>query len=104
MENLHVTHDQTGFLDKLFNNLIRNNFSPSDERLEIYNFVTSELYKNKMFDYLSELKYRITDGENPNKVMLEIATRDDITQTIFWPISRRLQDYWDEDLYSEFYF
>lgn len=103
MEKLHVKYDKSNSLDREFNNFIRSQVTLTDDRVEIYNYVVSQLAKNGMYIYLGELKYRITDGENPNEVMLDIINRDEITKSIFWHIKRRIQEYLDDDLYGKFY-
>lgn len=72
-------------------------------RWETYNLIMSELIElgeNKLFD---EIKYRFTDGENPNEVILDILNRTPNASGFLWLIRKRISEYIDEDFENEFY-
>ena len=48
----------------------------TEERWETYNIIIEELLKQGKGKYFQEIKYRLTDGENPNDVIIEIIDRD----------------------------
>ena len=59
-----------------------------------------DLIKN-ILDF-TELKYRITDGEDINHVLLDIIDRDDVSHflTLF---NNRLKEFIEEDFYELFF-
>jgi hypothetical protein len=55
-------------------------------------------------DYFDEVKYRLTDGENPNQVILDIINRDlDSVNGLVWLLKRRIEEYIEEDFIRRFY-
>ena len=96
-------------LDKEYNNLITNVLKSADEekknRWEIYDLIISELMKQGNIDYFKELKYRLTDGENPNEIILDFINRDtDDMTSLVWSLKDRLEQFLDEDIYERFFF
>lgn len=96
-------------LDKEYNNLITNVLNSADEekknRWEIYDLIISELMKQGNTDYFKELKYRLTDGENPNEILLDFINRDtDDMTSLVWSLKDRLEQFLDEDIYDRFFF
>ena len=51
-----------------------------------------------------EIKYRITDGEDPNIILLEIINRESETEDgLIWFLKRRVEEYIDEDFFNRFF-
>lgn len=84
---------------------IINNFDEDMEsRWEIYEIITNELINDGKSFYLDELKYRISDGENPNKIFLDIIDREgDSISNIIYLVKNRLEEFLDEDFIKRFY-
>ena len=72
-------------------------------RWETYNLIMSELLKLGKINLFNEIKYRFTDGEDPNKVMLEILERVPNLSGFLWLIRKRIVEYIDEDFENQFY-
>ena len=95
-------------LDKAYNNhmsLIFKSFDEEQEnRWETYNLILNELMSQGNKNYLKEVKYRLTDGENPNKIILDIINRvnDDDVSGLVWFLKRRLEEYLEEDYFNKF--
>jgi len=95
-------------LDKAYNKHINNILVSIDEeeedRWETYSLIVQELINHGKGDYFKELKYRITDGENANKVILDIIERDAEGMNNFvWFFKRRIEEYLEEDFFRQFY-
>ena len=95
-------------LDKEYNNHIYNILNSSTEekknRWEIYDLVISELIKQGDIDYFKEFKYRLTDGENPNEIILDFIDRDtDNVTSLVWSLKNRIEQFLDEDIYDRFF-
>ena len=72
-------------------------------RWETYNLIVEFLIKQGDKNILQEIKYRITEGENPNSVILEIADRDsDNLDGLVWLFKKRLEEYLEEDYFNRF--
>lgn len=96
-------------LDKEYSKLIDNIISTSNEekegRWEIYNLIISEFFKIDDGVYFKEIKYRLTDGEDPNGVILDIISRynpDEINAFISF-LKKRVEEYAEEDFFRKFY-
>jgi hypothetical protein len=94
-------------LDKAYNKHIVNVIESLDEekqaRWETYNLVVEVLTESTKKDYMKEIKYRLTDGEDPNKVMLDIIDREsDNIDGLVWFLKRRIEEYIDEDFFNRF--
>ena len=67
-------------LDKAYNSHIINLFEELDEdkkaRWETYNLIVELLTESTKKDYMKEIKYRITDNEDPNFILLDIIQRE----------------------------
>jgi hypothetical protein len=60
------------------------------------------LNQNK-YEYVNEIKYRITDGEDPNIVILDIIERDsDNIDSVTWFFKRRIEEYIEDDYFKRF--
>ena len=95
-------------LDKAYNRHIIKLFNELDEekqeRWETYNIIIQELINEGKLDTFSEIKYRVTDGEDPNDVILEIIERyGDEMNTIVWFLKRRIEEYQEDDNLRRFY-
>jgi hypothetical protein len=97
--------NKTPLLDKIYNRYINNmslNISEEDEiRWELYSIIIQELYNIKNDIFINEIKYRITDGENPNKVFLSIIQKMNCEN--LWFIKKRLEEFDDEDFFKMFF-
>lgn len=95
-------------LDKAYNKHILNVINSLDEekndRWETYNLIVSELSKNTEKDYLKEVKYRLTDGEDPNLVILDIIEREhELAGGLVWFLKKRVEEYVEEDFFKRFF-
>lgn len=95
-------------LDKAYSELINDVLQTSDDekegRWETYNLIIKELFKVDDGLYFQEIKYRFTDGENPNSVILNILSRYDTNDlsSLVWILSNRVQEYAEEDFFQRF--
>lgn len=83
-------------------NTINNCTDDHIERWETYNDIIDEVVKLGYNSEFEEIKYRITDGENPNKVLLNVFTRIELSPILMF-YSRHLEDYLESDKYSKFF-
>jgi len=93
-------------LDKAYNKHINTVIDSLDEekeaRWETYNVVIQELVGEG--DYFDEIKYRLTDGEDPNNVILDIVNRNiQDANSLTWILKKRIEDYLEEDYIKRFY-
>ena len=92
-------HNRYAMLDKLYHKfIINNNNSNFTERLEVYNIIINELINLNEYNSFDEIKYRITDGENPNVVILDVVNRFLDDNYILWLIKPNIEFFIDEDL------
>lgn len=95
-------------LDKAYNNhinIVLNSLNEEAEnRWETYNLVINELISQGNKSIIKEVKYRFTDGENPNEVLLDIIDRDiDEVSGLVWFLKRRIEEYLEEDYFERFF-
>lgn len=95
-------------LDKEYNRHINNIISTLDEenesRWETYNLIIDSLTHNDYNEYINEVKYRLTDGENPNEIMLDIIERNSLDlDDLIWLLRKRIEEYIEEDFIKKFY-
>lgn len=95
-------------LDKAYTQHINKVLETLDEekegRWETYNIIIEELINDGKGKYFEEIKYRLTDGEDPNKVMLDIIERDiDGVSGIIWFLKRRIEEYLEDDYIRNIY-
>lgn len=88
---------------KLINEIIQTFDEEIKDRWELYNIIINELIKNGKEKYFQELKYRLTDGENPNQVILDIINRDNDTSNMLFYLKNKIKMFLDEDFYKRFY-
>jgi hypothetical protein len=97
--------NKTPLLDKIYAKFINNmtlNISEEDEiRWELYSIIIQELYKTNNDILINEIKYRLTDGETPNKVFLSIIQK--MNCETLWFIKKRLEEFDDEDFFKMFF-
>lgn len=94
-------------LDKLYQSYLFNSIKELDEnklyRFEIYDAIINELVKNGETESFDEIKYRLTGGENPNIVMLDIVNRHEEDNAIFWLMRREITNFIEEDNLNRFF-
>ena len=94
-------------LDKEYNNYVLNIINNSDnqtkERWHIYSIIMDELVKINEIECFEEVKYRLTDGENPNYIMLDIINKNKNNSELLWFIKKRIDEYIDDDFYKLFF-
>tara|TARA_Y100000389_G_scaffold192433_1_gene219872 strand:- start:123 stop:461 length:339 start_codon:yes stop_codon:yes gene_type:complete len=72
-------------------------------RWDIYNLIMEELIKLNKLDLFDEVRYRITDDEDPNKVMIDILNRTEVLSGFLWLVKKRINFFIDEDFENLFY-
>ncbi len=94
-------------LDKEYNNYIKKTVRVLDEekkaRWDIYNLFMNELIKLGLKTVFDEVKYRLTDGEEPNKLILEVISREGKLSELSWFLRNKIETFIDEDFYEKFY-
>lgn len=94
-------------LDREYKNFINKTLRELDEdkgdRWDIYNLFMGELITLGLHTVFEEIKYRITDGENPNYIMLDVINRDGNFSELSWFLKNRIEGYIEEDYYNRFY-
>jgi len=96
-------HNRYTMLDKTYRNFILNNFNTDFvDRLEIYNIIINELIVLGEYDSVDEIKYRITDGENPNDVILDIINKIPGDNYLMWLVKPNIKTFLEEDLIKKY--
>lgn len=95
-------------LDKAYQKLIieiKGNLNEEqEERWEIYNLIIEELINTDRLEAFQEIKYRLTDNEDPNKVMLDIIERYEYDKDSIYPILKsKIEGYIEEDFFKRFH-
>jgi|LakMenEpi03Aug12_release.lakeMendotaPanAssembly.Ray.scaffolds.fasta_scaffold1228333_2 hypothetical protein len=113
MENfdfiVKVSSGKKTILDKeyvrLVNNVISTNDEEKESRWETYDLIIRELFEVDKGIYFGEIKYRITDGEDPNYVILDIISRykESELNYLIWSLKRRIDEYIEDDFYKRFF-
>lgn len=72
-------------------------------RWETYEMIFQELFNEGKTACLNEIKYRLTDGEEPNDVILDVIEKyiDEIG-ALTWFLKRRIEEYKEEDFFKNF--
>jgi hypothetical protein len=104
---LTSSHSKKSTLDKAYfqhiKNLIQTLSEEDEARWEIYSIIIEQLINEGKEQYYTEIKYRISDGENPNEVMLDIIEREaDTVDNVMWFFKRRIEEYLEEDYFKKF--
>jgi hypothetical protein len=89
---------------KYINDVIMMNDENLEERWEIYNLIIKNLFDIDNGVYFEEIKYRITDNENPNHVILDIISRYPVDRLnfIMTYLVKRVEEYSEEDFFKRF--
>lgn len=90
---------------QLINSIIQNCDEENEARWEVYNLMISELFKLDDGIYFQEIKYRVTDEENANEVLLDILSRynpDELNAFVSF-LKKRIEEYAEEDFYKRFF-
>jgi len=95
-------------LDKAYNQHVNNILTTINEdeetRWETYSLIIEFLISQGKKEYLPELKYRFSDGENPNSVILDIIERErDNVDNLTFLLKRRIEEYLEEDFVKRFF-
>jgi hypothetical protein len=95
-------------LDKAYNKHINSVLTTLDEEQEIrwetYNLIMNELIAQGDKTCVKEVKYRLSDGEDPNSVLLDIINRNtDNVNSLVWFLKRRLEEYLEDDNFNRFF-
>ena len=102
---IKATTGKYNYLDRSYQNLIIEN-TKQDK-----NFIRWDIY-SKIIDKVIEIgsplefrniKYRLTDGENPNVVMLDMIQKYSDNSTLLQSLEIFIQNYLDEDWINQFY-
>lgn len=99
---------KSSVLDRDYNNHINNvitSLNDDDEmRWETYGVIIEELINNGKQELFKEIKYRLTDGENPNEVFLSVFEKDlGNIDGVIWFLKKRIEEYIEEDSFKRFY-
>jgi hypothetical protein len=95
-------------LDKLYYDHVNYLLSGIDEDEEIkwetYGLIIENLLNQGDKNLLEELKYRMTDGENTNEIILDMIHRhSESVDGIVWFLKRRVEEYLEDDFYKKFF-
>ena len=93
------------YLDKAYRDLIRKQITDSDswaKRWETYDMIINEIIIQGNEEIFEEIKYRITDGENVNQVLLSIMNDDMEYNLTTRLLIRKINEYSDIDWLKEF--
>jgi len=105
---LNPSHSKKSRLDEAYNNHLFNILNTIDEeeetRWETYSIIIEQLVRQGKGNYLKEIKYRLSDGENPNEVILNIIEREsENVDSLTWFFKRRVEEYLEDDYFRRFY-
>jgi len=93
---------KSNILEKEFNKVIlniKNNINDCEVRWEVYQVIISEISKD--VDLIKEFKYRLTDGEDINLLILDFINKNK-NNDILWFLKPRIQGFIDDDFFSKF--
>ena len=85
------------------NNIMRNSDEDIKSRWETYNLIIEELIKEGRIDLFQEVKYRLTDNEDPNSIMLDIIDKTENQNSFIYFFKKRILGYKDEDFIKRFF-
>lgn len=99
---------KTTLLDQAYHKHIKSIIETLDEekeaRWETYNLVIQEFINQGKDSYFNEIKYRLTEGEDPSQVILDIIEREgDSVNGLIWFLKRRIEEYIEDDFLRRFY-
>jgi hypothetical protein len=94
------------FLDKIYKRFIIDSLTEHDEdtkeRFYTYDSIMSELILLGEISSFEEIKYRLTGGEEPNQVMVEVLNRDKYVRDYLWTYLSRIDGYIEDDIRDRF--
>lgn len=110
MKNANLNTDsgnkRMNFLDKMYDRLIREKLKSiseeDEERWYIYDIILFELKREHNYQTYDEIRYRLTDGENPNEVFYDIILRGDYSSSLIWLFKKKIEEFIEEDRYNRF--
>ena len=103
--NTESGHKKYNILDRMYHRLINETIRKNEgdeERWETYDIIMKELKKEYDYNQYDEIKYRLTDGENPNEVFYDIINRGEYSSGLIWIMKRRIKEWIEEDSYRRF--
>jgi hypothetical protein len=93
------------YLDKAYRDLIRKQINDSEswtKRWETYDMIINEIIQQGNDEIFEEIKYRVTDGENINQVLLSIM-KDEMSYNLTTSmLIYKIKEYSDIDWLKEF--
>ena len=72
------------------------------ERWETYNMIMEELVHLSYYDTFNEIKYRVTDGEDVNQVVLDVLSNIEKSNMLHF-MQRNVERFIEDDRYSRFF-
>lgn len=88
------------FIDKTLKNVTDENIL---DRWDTYNLILCELLKMGENNLFNEIRYRLTDGEDPNEVMVTVIDKLGDSSAFLWLIKKRVESYIEDDFENRFY-
>ena len=103
---LKVGKGKDTVLDKAYSHIVNGAINSSEavqERWDVYNLIVTELAHLGDGKLFKEFKYRLTDGENANAILLDILLRIDCNDVsgMVWCLKRRVEEFKEEDFINE---
>lgn len=104
---LKPSNSKKSTLDKAYYKHINNILSTLNEedegRWEIYSVIIQQLVGQGKEDYFKEIKYRLTDGEDPNSVILDVINREsEDMDSLTWFFKKKIEEYVEDDYLKRF--
>lgn len=104
---LKPSNGKKSTLDKAYQkhieSVLRNLTEEEESRWETYSVIIEQLLEQGKDAYFKEMKYRLTDGENPNEIILDILNREsDNLDNLGYVFKRRIEEYLEEDFFKRF--
>jgi hypothetical protein len=105
--NMESGSKKDGILDKMYDRLIREKLKTiseddDDDRWYVYDTILFELKREHNYQTYDEIKYRLTDGENPNDVFYDIILRGDYSSSLIWLFKKKIEEFIEDDYYKRF--
>jgi hypothetical protein len=90
---------------RLIDNVIQTCNEENEGRWEVYNLIIGEFFKLDNGKFFEEIKYRVTDLENPNDVLLDILSRYNVDElnAFIWFLKKRIEEFAEDDFYERFF-
>lgn len=93
----------TSLLDSKFQNAMSQYKMIDVDRVECYSEIIDELIDNDYINEVGEIKYRVTGGEDINKVHLDVLSRVTDLNMNLRGLYLALKEYEEEDIYKRFF-